>query len=534
MATPSTVTPCLPIRARRALLPAGALLLALAGCDDPTGPRVAELEITAPYEHLDIGQSLDLSAAARGASGDAVDRRLTWSSSNRAVAEVVDGRVTGRSPGEVYVRAAAGKVADSVRLVVETPVAQIRIAPDSVSLLAGRSGKLFVETVDTAGRAQAHSLYFSSSVPAVVSVDVSGEVKALVLGSATVTVRAGTRSVEVPVRVVTGERYTVRPLGTLGGDASEGFGINNRTEVVGSSNLAAGGARRAFLWRQGRMTDLGLLRGHASAKALAVNDRGTVVGSAEMPTGGFPRTTPWIVRSGTLSAVDLPGERLDPFPGYYVWIGEMDVNARDQVTVEVITVTSGGGTWSGARSLLVQNGTATLLNYQASHGVFYPSTAPAVNDQGVVVVTTYGFTYHGLRDPKTFLWSNGQYTPGPVGMFARDLNTQGVVAGACAPGSTYSGTIVTLGCTWDGTRRRDFAELASLNRINAHGEMLGVATGGGAVLVRDGQVLRLGDLVGPGDWEIQAAAGINDLGQIVATGKHRSTGQVQALLLTPA
>ncbi len=46
--------------------------------------------------------------------------------------------------------------------------------------------------------------------------------------------------------------------------------------------------------------------------------------------------------------------------------------------------------------------------------------------------------------------------------------------------------------------------------------------------------LRLGTLVATGEWDVVAASGLNDLGQVVATGKHRTTGETRALLLTPA
>ena len=42
-------------------------------------------------------------------------------------------------------------------------------------------------------------------------------------------------------------------LGTLGGDASEALGINNRGQIVGQATVSGGGATHAFVWHQGRM-----------------------------------------------------------------------------------------------------------------------------------------------------------------------------------------------------------------------------------------------------------------------------------------
>jgi probable HAF family extracellular repeat protein len=59
----------------------------------------------------------------------------------------------------------------------------------------------------------------------------------------------------------------VRDLGTIDGDHSEAFDINNRGEVVG-------GSTRAFLWRNGTMTAIGPSEGNPVA--VAINDAGEV------------------------------------------------------------------------------------------------------------------------------------------------------------------------------------------------------------------------------------------------------------------
>ena len=49
-------------------------------------------------------------------------------------------------------------------------------------------------------------------------------------------------------------------LGTLGGQNSFAFGINNLGQIVGTSELESGQSR-AFLWENGEMMDLGTLGG---------------------------------------------------------------------------------------------------------------------------------------------------------------------------------------------------------------------------------------------------------------------------------
>lgn len=73
---------------------------------------------------------------------------------------------------------------------------------------------------------------------------------------------------------------TARDLGTLGGNASCAYGINDLGWVVGGARNAAG-VESAFLWRPGfGMTDLGTLG--AASRAHGVNSRGVIVGKSEV------------------------------------------------------------------------------------------------------------------------------------------------------------------------------------------------------------------------------------------------------------
>lgn len=79
-------------------------------------------------------------------------------------------------------------------------------------------------------------------------------------------------------------RGHMRDLGVLRFDPSTANGLNDRGEVVGTSNISASG-RHAFLWRKGRMDDLNDLvprdSGWILSGGCAINNAGQIVCTAE-------------------------------------------------------------------------------------------------------------------------------------------------------------------------------------------------------------------------------------------------------------
>lgn len=77
-------------------------------------------------------------------------------------------------------------------------------------------------------------------------------------------------------------------LGTLGGEFSSAAGINDHGAVVGQANTAEG-STRAFVWRHGVMTDLGVLAdgGENGSRANDINNHGWVVGASDATGGEF-------------------------------------------------------------------------------------------------------------------------------------------------------------------------------------------------------------------------------------------------------
>ena len=62
-----------------------------------------------------------------------------------------------------------------------------------------------------------------------------------------------------------------------GGEVSAAVAINERGQVIGSSGMT-GGWSHAFLWQNGKITDLGMLSGGRDSYSSVINYKGQIVG----------------------------------------------------------------------------------------------------------------------------------------------------------------------------------------------------------------------------------------------------------------
>lgn len=172
---------------------------------------------------------------------------------------------------------------------------------------------------------------------------------------------AGTREAGGTSRAFVWRDGTLTDLGTLddtaAGARSEAAAINSRGQVAGSSN------GRAFLHEAGRMRDLGTLGG-SNSSARAISSRGEVAGSAANELGQ-PSAFAY---SGSMRAL--------PTPAYSTATG---INAAGLVV----------GTTEGMGGFVLANGTLTRLEEipaVAARG--WRNLAPTgINDQGWIVGT---------------------------------------------------------------------------------------------------------------------------------------------------
>ena len=68
-------------------------------------------------------------------------------------------------------------------------------------------------------------------------------------------------------------------LGSLGGNATDAYAINNNDQVVGRSRTTnVVGSHHPFLWHHGQIIDLGVIAGCANGVAQTINSRGEIAG----------------------------------------------------------------------------------------------------------------------------------------------------------------------------------------------------------------------------------------------------------------
>lgn len=267
--------------------------------------------------------------------------------------------------------------------------------------------------------------------------------------------------------VATAQRATlwrdgrIRDLGTLGGPESEARDVNDRGQVVGVAQYDSTRSgnfvkrfRRAFLWEDGRMRDLGTLGGDGS-EAHAINDRGMVVGRSQVDPGRRHSTSyhAFLWHEGRMRDLGtLGGTESEAF----------DVNDRGQVVgvSQYDSLSYGNFVRRFHRAFLWEDGRMRRLGTLGGGA----SRAYAVNERGQVV----GVSLTEEGEPHAFLWEDGRMrdlgTLGGPESRAHDIDERGRVVGASV---TAGGEVHAF--LWEDGEMRDLGSLSDNSRARAIG-----------------------------------------------------------------
>ncbi|WP_341530211.1 DUF3466 family protein [Nostoc sp. UHCC 0302] len=317
--------------------------------------------------------------------------------------------------------------------------------------------------------------------------------------------------------------YSITNLGTLGGEVSGAYGINDKGQVVGQSSIT-NGEPRAFVWSEGiGMRNLGVLDNGYNCAALNINNIGQVVGSSYI-NSGVSRAFLW-TESTPIRDLGTPSI------GSEAW----GINDAGQVVGDLFDPTNGQ---SRAFLWTESGGTQNL----GTLGGNIRSAAFDINNAGQVV----GFANTANEQTRAFLWteSKGLKNLGTLGYysFATGINDVGQVVG-----DSDSTDVPTRAFLWsESTGMINLGTLGADNSysysyaINNAGQVVGnsifnISNAGAtqhAFVWEKGTMFDLNNLLSPDSgWTVFEARGINNVGQIVGTGS--LDGKVRAVLLSP-
>jgi probable HAF family extracellular repeat protein len=331
---------------------------------------------------------------------------------------------------------------------------------------------------------------------------------------------AWTFFIHAPAQAAVG--YTLTKLGNIPG-AWPGVcpspeSINNNGQIVGNQEMS-NGKSHAFLYSSGVMNDIGTLAGGTFSDARSINNRGEITGWADTST----RNADVFLYSGGVM------RDAGRFPGGG-WADGRCINDVGQI-VGVGTAPAYSHAFLYANGLMQDLGTFFGIN----------SDAEGINNNGQITgyISTgpkgYGFVYtNGTLD--TFSLPGYQVTRGNAINIHGQVVGDAMLAGGQIPNHAiyYSnGQLLDLG-TLSGNYSRGLG-------INADGLAVGYSTYASnsswgqwhAFLYANGTMQDLNTLIDPSAGTLVTATAINDLGQIVGTGKNATTGESFAYVLTP-
>jgi len=356
------------------------------------------------------------------------------------------------------------------------------------------------------------------------------------------------------VQLHAGVMYTITDLGTLGGTYSYARGINDRGQVVGSSERGGDYAEHAFRTAPNQpinpMTDdLGTLAGKTYSQAYGINNLGQVVGwSGSLPNGvdarAFRTGPNQAINRGTDGLGTLGGSRSFAYAINDVGevVGESSLAGDDEPHE------FWGHAFRTGPNLPINPSTDNLGTLGGRSSAAY-----GINDAGQVAgsALTADAKWHGFRTgPNSAIvpLSDDIGTLGGWGSIANAITASGHVAGTADPAPEQPGFPAPIHIFRTDRNRRIDPATDDLGAIGSGSPtVLGMNDGGDIVgwyfaapdydhmrafVCFGSSLFDLNELIEPvPGLVLEVASDINNLGQIVVSGN--LNGQSRAFRLDP-
>lgn len=426
-------------------------------------PQVATTVVVSPASFaIEVDETIQLTAKVLDQGGGTMSVPVTWSTTDASVATVDDnGVVRGVAEGDVQITAQAGGAqgGSGGQVGPKTPQpARIDVTPASLGLTIGATGALTAVAYDADENVLDVAVTWSSSSVAVATVDASGLVTAVALGTATISAKVknvtGTASVTV---TQSGASVVIDPIGneplevglTLQLTATA-YDISG-TPIDVTINWASGAPSIATVDATGLVTGVG--RGTATITASVGSAQDAVevrvVGESEEGTGnnlswpvvfadGIGITGAVVSSDPGIRPTAAEGITVDSLP--FFWEGNVPTYGTyyEQQTFNTWVAEWIDGTGQGAYDTQIFWGdNLTHQTWSASRPIRVEQTLYAT---GVEPLTGFVMTYLQGQGPDEM-----QGTDGSTATFTPTLYTVGptlLVEKLSGPGGSVVGTVV--------------------------------------------------------------------------------------------
>ena len=253
---------------------------------------VASVEVSPSAETIAVGATLQLTAEAFDANGQAVaGAEFSWESGDAAVAKVdAAGLVTGVAEGTATITASSGSargMAAITVVIVPEPVASVEVSPSAETIAVGATLQLTAEAFDANGQAVAGAEFsWESGDAAVAKVDAAGLVTGVAEGTATITASSGSaRGTAAITVVIVPEPVASVEVSPSAETIAVGATLQLTAEAFDANGQAVAGAE--FSWESGdvavaKVDVAGLVTGVAEGTATITASAGSAQGTAEI------------------------------------------------------------------------------------------------------------------------------------------------------------------------------------------------------------------------------------------------------------
>ena len=253
-----------------------------------TTASVASVTVAPSSPSIGVGSTVQLTATLKDSAGNTLTGRpVSWASGSALVASVnSSGLVTGVAAGSSTITAASGSVSGTATVTVTgpAPVATVTVTPGTPSIGVGKTVQLTATLKDSAGNTlTGRTVTWASGSTLIATVNSSGLVTGVAVGSATITATSGTVSGSTTVTVTppaSVASVTVTP-------ATPSIGVGNTVQLTATLKDSAGNTLtgRTVTWASGStsiatVNSSGLATGVAAGSSTITAASGLVSGSA--------------------------------------------------------------------------------------------------------------------------------------------------------------------------------------------------------------------------------------------------------------